>query len=126
LSTTRLRESFLEYEYLHELEAIIGTARKVVLGTHEEPIYSKTPENPLHCHDSCPIKGTNCKFVAEMADFFDCTNKKNKKQHSFCSLSNSDFFVIFFHKDKANEILAADFDMHTEPLSRLLTAFRHF
>ncbi len=28
----------------------IGTARKVVLGTHEEPIYAKTSENALHCH----------------------------------------------------------------------------
>ncbi len=44
-------ESFFEYEYLRELEAKIGTAQKVVYGTHEEPVSAKTPENPPHCHD---------------------------------------------------------------------------
>jgi hypothetical protein len=43
-------ELFFEYEYLREFEAKIGTARKVVSGTHEEPISAKTPENPPHCH----------------------------------------------------------------------------
>ncbi len=40
----------VEYEYLSEFEAKIGTARKLVKGTHEELISAKTPENPPHCH----------------------------------------------------------------------------
>jgi hypothetical protein len=48
--TLRLGESFFDYEYLRELEAKIGTARKVVKGIYEEPISAKTPENPPHCH----------------------------------------------------------------------------
>ncbi len=43
-------ESFFDYEYLRELEAKSGTARKVVWGIHEDPISAKTPENPPHCH----------------------------------------------------------------------------
>ena len=49
--THRYGESFFEYEYLREFEAKIGTAQKVVYGTHEEPVSAKTPENPPHCHD---------------------------------------------------------------------------
>ncbi len=48
------RVVFFHYEYLREFKAKIGTARKVVLGTHEEPIYAKIPENALHCH--VPLK----------------------------------------------------------------------
>jgi hypothetical protein len=59
-------ESFFEYEYLREFEAKIGTARKVVLGTHEEPISAKTPDNPPHCH--VPLKRAALAVLAvEMA-----------------------------------------------------------
>jgi hypothetical protein len=40
-STPRLAD----YEYLLEFEAKIGTARKVVLGIYEEPIFCKNPRN---------------------------------------------------------------------------------
>ncbi len=45
--TRRVGESFLDYEYLRELEAKIGAAQKVLLGIYEDPIYAKTPENPF-------------------------------------------------------------------------------
>ncbi len=43
-------ELFFDYKYLHEFEAKIRTARKVVWGIYEEPISAKTPENPPRCH----------------------------------------------------------------------------
>jgi hypothetical protein len=49
-----VRESLYDYEYLRKFEAKIGTAQKVVLGTHEEQISAKSPENPPHCH--VPLK----------------------------------------------------------------------
>ncbi len=41
--TRRVGESFFDHEYLREFGAKIGTARNVVW-THEEPIYTKTPQ----------------------------------------------------------------------------------
>ncbi len=52
--TRRVGESFLDYEYLREYEAQIGTARNVVWGTYVIPISAKTPENPPRCH--VPLK----------------------------------------------------------------------
>ncbi len=43
-------ESFFEYEYLREFEAKIGTARNLVYGTYDEPIYAKTSEIPVRFH----------------------------------------------------------------------------
>jgi hypothetical protein len=48
--TQRVGESFLDYKYLREFEAKIGTAQNVVGWTYAETIYAKTPENPPHCH----------------------------------------------------------------------------
>ncbi len=40
--TWRVGESFIDYEYLHEFEAKIGTTRNVVEMTYAEPVYAKT------------------------------------------------------------------------------------
>jgi hypothetical protein len=43
-TTQRVGESFVEFKYLREFEAKIGTAKKVMYGTYAEPIYAKTSE----------------------------------------------------------------------------------
>ena len=47
--TWRVGESFFDYEYLHEFEAKIETARKLVCGTYADLNYAKTSENLVHC-----------------------------------------------------------------------------
>ncbi len=37
------------YEYLHEFEAKIETARRLVCGTYADLNYAKTSENSVHC-----------------------------------------------------------------------------
>ncbi len=49
--THRYGESiFDDYEYLHEFEAKIETARKLVCGTYADLNYAKTSENSVHWH----------------------------------------------------------------------------
>jgi hypothetical protein len=48
--TRRYGESIFDYEYLHEFEAKIETARKLVCGTYADLNYAKTSENSVHCH----------------------------------------------------------------------------
>ena len=47
--THRYGESIFDYEYLHEFEAKIETARKLVCGTYADLNYAKTSENSVHC-----------------------------------------------------------------------------
>ncbi len=49
MATSRVTESFFDYEYLREFEAKSGTSRKILQGIYEDPISAKTPENPPHC-----------------------------------------------------------------------------
>ena len=47
--THRYGESIFDYEYLHELEAKIETARKLMCETYADLNYAKTSENSVHC-----------------------------------------------------------------------------
>jgi hypothetical protein len=38
------------YEYVHDFEAKIETARKLVCGTYADLNYAKMSENSVHCH----------------------------------------------------------------------------
>ncbi len=48
--THRVGESIFDYEYLHEFEAKIETARKLAWGTYADLNYAKTSENSVNCH----------------------------------------------------------------------------
>ncbi len=48
--THRYGESTFHYEYLHEFEPKVETARKLVWGTYADLNYAKTSENSVHCH----------------------------------------------------------------------------
>jgi len=48
--THQVGESIFNYEYLHEFEAKIETARKLAWGTYADLNYAKTSENSVNCH----------------------------------------------------------------------------
>ncbi len=87
-----------------DYEAKIGTARKVVKGTVDEPIYAKTSEKPLHCHVPLRLHGIYTPDSQELSsrgfleDFFHPFIEKRRK-------GSTSYMLIVYTSSSTDEIL---------------------